>query len=54
MDMSPVRANTLDTPPKLMYRPPDRDEYLNIADALDEIFNRLESIEAKLKSLEKL
>jgi len=37
-----------------MYRPPDRDEYLNIADALDEIFNRLESIEAKLKSLEKL
>jgi len=35
-----------------MYRPPDRDEYLNIAEALDEIFNRLEAIESKLNSEE--
>jgi len=36
-----------------MYRPPDRDKYLQIAEALDEIFNRLGAIENKLKSMEK-
>ena len=46
-------TNSLSQPPKLFYRPPDRDEYLNIAEALDEIFDRLDSIEAKLKSMEK-
>ena len=42
----------MDKPPKLMYRPPRRDKYLNIADALDELFNRLDAIESKLKSFE--
>ena len=48
-----VHLCILDKQPKLFYRPPDRDEYLNIAEALDEIFDRLDSIEAKLKSMEK-
>ena len=39
---------TMDKPPKLMYRPPRRNEYLNIAEALDELFNRLDAIESKL------
>ncbi len=38
----------MDKPPKLMYRPPGRDEYLNIADALDELFNRLDKLEERL------
>jgi len=40
-------------PPRLMYRPPGREKHINITEALDELFNRLESIESKLKSLEK-
>ena len=48
MDIVPDPVNTLDTPPKLMYRPPNRDEYLNIADALDELFNRLDKLEESL------
>ena len=35
-----------------MYRPPDRDEYINICVALDELYNKLESIEAKLNNME--
>ena len=38
----------MDKPPRLMYRPPGRDEYLNIADALDELFNRLDKLEETL------
>jgi len=48
MDIAPDPANILDKPPKLMYRPPNRDEYLNIADALDELFNRLDKLEERL------
>ena len=44
---------TMDKPPQLMYRPPDRDEYINICVALDELYNKLESIEAKLINMEK-
>lgn len=44
--------NTLDKPPKLLYRPPDRDKYLQIAEALDELFNRLSAIEEKLNTME--
>ena len=36
-----------------MYRPPNRDKYLEIAEALDEVFNRLEAIESQLKTMEK-
>ena len=43
--------NILDNPPKLMYRPPGRDEYINIAEALDELYTKMESIEAKLNLL---
>ena len=53
MDTAPDLVSSLDKQTKLFYRPPDRDEYLNIAEALDEIFERLDSIEAKLKSMEK-
>ena len=48
MVMSHDPVNTLDKPPKLMYRPPGRDGYLNIADALDELFNRLDKLEESL------
>lgn len=48
MDTVPDPVNTLDTPPKFFYRPPGRDEYLNIADALDELFNRLDKLEETL------
>ena len=53
MDTALDPVSSLDKQPKLFYRPPGRDEYLNIAEALDEIFERLDSIEAKLKSMEK-
>ena len=53
MDIAPGRHNILDNPPKLYYRPPDRDKYLQIAEALDEIFNRLSAIEEKLNTMEK-
>ena len=53
MDMPHAQVNSFEKQPKLFYRPPERDEYLNIAEALDEIFDRLDSIEAKLKSMEK-
>jgi len=52
MDTVPGRVSSLDNPPRLFYRPPDRDEYLNIAEALDEIFERLDSIEDKLNNME--
>ena len=48
MAIVPDPVNILDQPPKLMYRPPNRDEYLNIADALDELFNRLDKLEETL------
>ena len=35
-----------------MYRPPGVDKYIQIAEALDELFNRLDAIESKLKSFE--
>ena len=37
---------------KLMYRPPGRENHLNIAEALDEIFNKLDLIESKLQNME--
>ena len=48
MDTLLAPRNTLDKPPKFYYRPPGRDEYLNIADALDELFNRLYKLEELL------
>ena len=35
-----------------MYRPPGRDEYINITEAFDELYNKLECIEAKLNNME--
>ena len=35
-----------------MYRPPGRNEYINIVEAFDELYNKLESIEAKLNNME--
>ena len=35
-----------------MYRPPGRDEYINIVEAFDELYNKLECIEAKLNNME--
>ena len=35
-----------------MYRPAGRDEYINITDAFDEIFNRLDLIEARLHNMD--
>ena len=35
-----------------MYRPPGRDEYINIVEAFDELYTKLESIEAKLNNME--
>ena len=52
MDMSHDLVNTLEKPPKLMYRAPNRDKYMQVAEALDEIFNRLEAIEQKLNNME--
>ena len=52
MDMPPDQVSFLEKQPKLFYRPPERDEYLNIAEALDEIFERLDSIEDKLNNME--
>ena len=51
----PHQVNSLDSkkPPKLMYRPPKVDKYIQIAEALDELYNRLEAIETKLESMEK-
>jgi len=51
-DTAQNRVCILDKPPKLMYRPPNRDKYLQVAEALDEIFNRLEAIEKKLNTME--
>jgi len=42
----------MDKPPKLMYRPPNRDEYINITQAFDELYQKLEDIEAKLNNME--
>ena len=44
--------NILEQTPKLMYRPAGRDSYINITDAFDEIFNRLDLIEARLNNME--
>ena len=38
---------------ELMYRPPGRESHINITEALDEIFHRLNSIETTLSKLEK-
>jgi len=46
-------VNILEKPPKLMYRPPNRDEYINIVDAFNELYNKIEEIEAKLIKMEK-
>ena len=35
-----------------MYRPPGRETHLNIAEALDEIYKKLDLIESKLKNME--
>ena len=35
-----------------MYRPPGRESHINITDAFDEIFNRLDLIEARLNNME--
>lgn len=48
-----ILENQKQKPPKLMYRPPNTDKYVQIAEALDELFNRLEAIETKLESMEK-
>ena len=53
MANSHPQVSALENPPKLMYRPPNRDKYVQIAEALDELFNRLEAIETKLESMEK-
>ena len=52
MGIAHYHLNTLEKPPKLMYRPPNRDEYINIVEAFDELYNKLESIEAKLNNME--
>lgn len=36
-----------------MYRPPGRDEHINIVEALNEIYTKLDLIEAKLNNMEK-
>ena len=46
------RVNILDNDVKLMYRPPGRDEYINIVEAFDELYHKLEDIEAKLNNME--
>jgi hypothetical protein len=47
-------VNILEQPDtvELMYRPPGRSEHINITEALDEIFHRLDSIENTLTKLE--
>jgi len=35
-----------------MYRPPNRDEYINITQAFDELYQKLENIVVKLNNLE--
>ena len=52
MVLSQDLVNILEKPPKLMYRPPGRDEYINITEAFDELYNKLECIEAKLNNME--
>lgn len=52
MDTLLARLNTLDKPPKLMYKPPHRDEYIEVAAAFDELFNRLAALEEKLNNME--
>ena len=46
-------VNSLDQNIKLMYRPPGRPIHINIVEALDEIYNKLDLIEAKLDNMEK-
>ena len=42
----------MEGPVELMYRPPGRKEHVNITEALDEIFNRLDKIEEALVSID--
>ena len=35
-----------------MYRPPNRDEYINIVDAFNELYTKIEDLEAKLNKME--
>ena len=44
--------NTVDLPPKLMYRPPGKEKHENITKVLDDIILKLESLENRLTSLE--
>ena len=53
MECPPNQVNTLDKPPKFMYRPPGRDEYINIADAFDELYNRIKELETQLQHEDK-
>lgn len=46
------QVNILDPNVKLMYKPPNRDEYINIVEAFDELYQKLEDIEAKLNTME--
>lgn len=46
------QANILDPNVKLMYKPPNRDEYINIVEAFDELYQKLEDIEAKLNNMD--
>ena len=46
------QVNSLEKQPKLMYRPPNRDEYINIVDAFNELYTKIEDLEAKLNKME--
>lgn len=37
---------------ELMYRPPGRDTHINIVDALNELFERIDKIESILSDME--
>jgi len=37
---------------ELMYRPPGREAHINIVEALNELFERIEVIESKLSKIE--
>ena len=44
--------NTVDLPPKLMYRRPGREKHENITKVLDDIIIKLEALENRLTELE--